>query len=54
MNTSSDVAIISQVKIGSRHIVMPGARSTNAVVTKFTHAAIEATDTIATPTIHMS
>ena len=51
MKTSSDVAIISQVKIGSRHIVMPGARKTNAVVTKFTAAAIEATETMATPMI---
>jgi hypothetical protein len=26
MKTSSEVATISQVKIGSRHIVIPGAR----------------------------
>src|ERR1700733_1339419 len=54
MKISSAVAIISQVKIGSRHIVIPGARRVNAVVTKFSAVMIDATDTIASPTIQKS
>src|ERR1700685_1787298 len=54
MKISSAVAIISQVKIGSRHIVIPGARKMNAVVTKLSAVMIDATETIARPTIQKS
>ncbi len=54
MKIKSDVATISQVKIGRRHIVIPGARKMNVVVTKLSAVMIDATETSAKPTIQKS
>ncbi len=54
MRISSDVASISHVKIGMRHIVMPGARYTRMVETKLIATKIDETLTISNPMIQRS
>ena len=54
MKMSSVVAIISQVKIGIRHIVIPGARKMNTVVARLTAVRIVASLARSTPTIQKS
>jgi hypothetical protein len=54
ISTSSEVIMMFHVKIGSRNIVMPGARSVRIVVIMFTPPRMVPRPEMTSPTIHMS
>ena len=54
MSTSSEVTTEFHVKIGRRHIVMPGARRRNVVVRRLIAVRIEETLVSASPINHRS
>jgi hypothetical protein len=53
-NTSTEVTRIAQLKIGTRHIVIPGARMQITVVIMFTAPRMVPSPETITPMIHRS
>ncbi len=53
MRTSTDVSRMFQVKIGIRHMVMPGARMQTIVTMKLTEPRIVPKPASASPATHM-